>query len=133
VLARRSPVPVEVEVPAGRRLPEPIETTAYYVVAEALTNATKHADASTVTVTVETITIQTGTIETNTAPAGAVLRVRVHDDGRGGARIAGGSGLLGLRDRVETLRGRFAVHSAPGTGTTVQAQLPLQPDGATAG
>jgi signal transduction histidine kinase len=110
-LARRSPVPVRLDAPAGRRLPEPIEVAAYYVVAEALTNA---ADASTVTVTVGT----------DTTPTGAVLRVRVHDDGRGG-RSTGGSGLLELRDRVEALGGGLAVHSAPGTGTTVQAELPL--------
>jgi signal transduction histidine kinase len=115
-LARRSVVPVKVEVPADRRLPEPIETAAYYIVTETLTNATKHARASLVTVTVET----------DTGPAGAVVRITVHDDGRGGARFADGSGLLGLKDRVETLSGRLVVRSAPGTGTTVQAELPLQ-------
>jgi signal transduction histidine kinase len=115
-LARRSRVPVQFTALADRRLPEPIETAAYYVVAEALTNATKHADASTVTVRVEI----------DTVPAGAVLRVQVHDDGRGGAQFTGGSGLLGLKDRVETLGGRLALHSAPGTGTTVQAEFPLQ-------
>jgi signal transduction histidine kinase len=115
-LARRSPVPVKVDVPADRRLPEPLETAAYYIVSEALTNATKHADASVVTVTVETAG----------APAGAVLHVRVHDDGRGGARFTGGSGLLGLKDRVEALGGRLTVRSTSGTGTTVEAELPLQ-------
>jgi signal transduction histidine kinase len=115
-LARRSLVPVKVEVPAERRLPEPVETAAYYIVTEALTNATKHADASVVTVTVET----------DTTSAGAVLRVGVHDDGRGGARLTGGSGLLGLKDRVEALGGRLTVRSTPGTGTTVEAELPLQ-------
>jgi signal transduction histidine kinase len=114
-LARRSPVPVQIKALTDQRLSEPIETAAYYVVAEALTNATKHADASTVTVMVEIDTI----------PAGAVLKVQVHDDGRGGALFTGGSGLLGLKDRVETLGGRLAVHSAPGTGTTVQAEFPL--------
>jgi signal transduction histidine kinase len=115
-LARRSVVPIKVEIPADRRLPEPIETAAYYIVTEALTNATKHARASVVTVTVET----------DTGPAGAIVRITVHDDGRGGARFADGSGLLGLKDRVETLSGRLVVRSAPGAGTTVQAELPLQ-------
>ncbi|GEL25219.1 hypothetical protein PSU4_41730 [Pseudonocardia sulfidoxydans NBRC 16205] len=120
-LARRSPVPVQVEVPAGRRLPDPIETAAYYVVAEALTNAAKHADASVVTVTVEV----------GTGAAGAVVCVAVRDDGRGGAHLGGGSGLLGLKDRVEALGGRLLVRSAPGAGTVIQAELPL-PSTATA-
>jgi signal transduction histidine kinase len=118
-LARRSAVPVQVEVSAIGRMPVPIETAAYYVVAEALTNATKHAQASAVTVTVET----------DDTPAGPVLRVRVQDDGRGAVQLTGGSGLLGLADRVETLGGRLAVRSEPGSGTTVQAEMPLDPDG----
>ncbi|WP_433296513.1 AAA family ATPase [Pseudonocardia sp. CA-142604] len=114
-LARRSRVPVRIKAPA-RRLPDPVEIAAYYVVAEALTNATKHAEPSVVTVEVQ--------IETT--PAGVVLRVRVHDDGRGGAHFTGGTGLLGLKDRVETLGGRLALHSAPGAGTAVLAEFPLQ-------
>jgi signal transduction histidine kinase len=115
-LARRSRVPVRIKAPAGRRLPEPVEIAAYYVVAEALTNATKHAEPSIVTVEVEI----------DTTPASVVLRVQVHDDGRGGARFTGGTGLLGLKDRVETLGGRLALHSAPGAGTAVLAEFPLQ-------
>jgi signal transduction histidine kinase len=111
-LARRSAVPVELHVQTDRRLPEPIEIAAYYLVAEALTNVAKHAHASTVHVEVD-------------IADGNVLRVRVRDDGRGGANLAGGSGLVGLDDRVEALGGRFRVHSAPGAGTTVQAELPL--------
>jgi signal transduction histidine kinase len=118
-LARRSAVPVQVEVSVIGRMPVPIETAAYYVVAEALTNATKHAQASAVTVTVET----------DDTPAGPVLRVQVQDDGRGAVQLTGGSGLLGLADRVEALHGRFAVRSEPGSGTTVQAEMPLDPDG----
>jgi signal transduction histidine kinase len=110
-LARRSPVPVELDVPADR-LPEQIETAAYYLVAEALTNTTKHAQATTVSVTVET-------------DATTVLHVQVRDDGRGGADLAAGSGLIGLQDRVEALGGRFTVQTAPGAGTTVQAEFPL--------
>jgi signal transduction histidine kinase len=111
---------VRIKAPAGRRLPEPVEIAAYYVVAEALTNATKHAEPSIVTVEVEI----------DTTPAGAVLRVQVHDDGRGGAHFTGGTGLLGLKDRVEALGGRLALHSAPGAGTAVQAEFPLQRAGA---
>ncbi|MHA6616684.1 AAA family ATPase [Pseudonocardia sp. DLS-67] len=118
-LGRRSRVPVRIKASAGRRLPEPVEVAAYYVVAEALTNATKHAEPSIVTVEVEI----------DTTPAGVVLRVRVHDDGHGGAHFTGGTGLLGLRDRVETLGGRLTLHSAPGAGTAVLAEFPLQRGG----
>jgi signal transduction histidine kinase len=111
-LARRSPVPVELDVRADRRLPEPIEIAAYYLVAEALTNVAKHAHATTAHVEIDTAD-------------GDVLRVRVRDDGRGGANLAGGSGLVGLHDRVDALGGRFRVHSAPDTGTVVEAELPL--------
>jgi signal transduction histidine kinase len=114
-LARRSAVPVELDVQTDRRLPEPIEIAAYYLVAEALTNVVKHAQASTVHVG----------IYTADGAAGDVLRVRVRDDGRGGADLAGGSGLVGLGDRVEALGGRLWVDSAPGAGTTVRAELPL--------
>ena len=100
-----------------RRLPEPIEIAAYYLVAEALTNAAKHAHASIVHVEADTAD----------RDAGAVLRVLVRDDGRGGADLAGGSGLVGLKDRVEALGGRLWVQTAPGAGTTVRAELPLGP------
>jgi signal transduction histidine kinase len=118
-LARRSRVPVQIKAPAGRRLPEPVEVAAYYVVAEALTNATKHAEPSIVTVEVEI----------DTTPDGTVLRVQVRDDGRGGAQFTGGSGLLGLKDRVETLGGQLALDSRPGIGTAVLAEFPLQRTG----
>src|SRR4051794_12954920 len=114
-LARRSAVPVDLIIRVDERLPESIEIAVYYVVAEALTNATKHAQASLVTVTVETVG----------APGGTHLRVSVRDDGRGATSLTGGSGLLGLQDRVETLGGRLTVRSAPGAGTTVQAEIPL--------
>jgi signal transduction histidine kinase len=101
-LARRSPIPVELNVWTDRQLPEPIEIAAYYVVAEALTNAAKHAHASRVDID----------IDIDTADAGdGVLRVRVCDDGRGGADFAGGSGLVGLKDRAEALGGRLGVQS----------------------
>jgi signal transduction histidine kinase len=114
-LARRSPVPVELDVRADGRLPEPIEIAAYYLIAEALTNAAKHANATTVHV------------EVGIGEADDVLRVQVRDDGRGGARVSAGSGLVGLADRVEALGGRLRVHSASDAGTTVYAELPLRP------
>lgn len=110
-IARRSPVPVELDVRIPARLPEPLEVTAYYVVAEALTNVAKHAHASVATVTVET--------------AGEVLRVSVRDDGVGGATFARGTGLPGLKDRVEALGGRISIESGPAAGTTLRADLPL--------
>ena len=112
-LARRSPVPVDLEVRADGRLPEPVEVSAYYIVAEALTNAAKHARASAVGVEAEV--------------AGDLLRVTVRDNGVGGACLAGGSGLAGLKDRVEALGGRIVLHSPRGAGTSLRAELPLTP------
>src|ERR1700758_928255 len=114
-LARRSKVPVQLDVALTQRLPEPIETATYYVVAEALTNAAKHAHASTVHVQ----------IDADDTDADGSLRVWGRDDGRGGAAPAGGSGLVGLKDRVDALGGHLWLHSPPGTGTTLQAELPL--------
>jgi signal transduction histidine kinase len=114
-LARRSAVPVRLDVRLDRRLPEPVELAAYYAVAEALTNAAKHAQATAVDVDVQ---------------AGEdVLHVLVRDDGRGGADPAGGSGLVGLTDRVEALGGRFSLQSPPGAGTTVHIALSLADPG----
>jgi signal transduction histidine kinase len=110
-LARRSPVPVDLKIHADERLPEPVEVSAYYVVAEALTNAAKHARASAIGVEAE--------IDND------LLRVTVRDDGVGGARLGGGSGLAGLKDRVEALGGRIVLHSPRGAGTTLRAELPL--------
>jgi signal transduction histidine kinase len=114
-LARRSNVPVQLDVALSQRLPEPIETATYYVVAEALTNAAKHADASTVHVQVDA----------DDNAADGALRVWVRDDGRGGADPSGGSGLVGLKDRVDALGGHLWLHSPPGAGTTIEAELPL--------
>ena len=94
-LARRSPIPVSIDVARVARLPEPIETAVYYVVSEALANAAKHSQASEVSVNV--ISDATG------------VRVAVADDGVGGAALSCGSGLIGLVDRVEALGGRFAL------------------------
>jgi signal transduction histidine kinase len=110
-LARRSAIPVRLDVQVEGRLPEQIETAAYYVVCEALTNAAKHAHASVVDIEV--------------AAGEGVLRLCVRDDGRGGADLTGGSGLVGLRDRAEALGGRIWLHSPSGQGTTLQVQLPV--------
>jgi signal transduction histidine kinase len=111
-LARRSAVPVDLEVAAEDRLPEPVEVAAYYVVSEALTNTTKHASASHARVAVE--------------QRDGVLRLSVGDDGVGGAEPARGSGLIGLRDRVEALGGSIQVTSRPGEGTVIAVELPLR-------
>jgi signal transduction histidine kinase len=110
-LGRRSPVPVELDVRAQERLPEPIEVAAYYVVTEALTNAAKHAHASVVRVEAEVLD--------------GDLRVSVQDDGVGGANPARGSGLVGLTDRVEALGGKLTLDSPPAAGTTLRIDLPL--------
>jgi len=110
-LARRCPVRVDLEVRVDGRLPEPVEVSAYYVVAEALTNAAKHARASAVGVEAEVV--------------GDLLRITVRDDGVGGADLAGGTGLAGLKDRVEALGGRIVLHSPRGAGTSLRAELPL--------
>jgi signal transduction histidine kinase len=110
-LAGRSAVPVRLDVRIGGRLPEPVEVAAYYVVSEMLTNAAKHARASVAQVDAEA--------------SGGTLRVSVRDDGTGGADPARGSGLVGLKDRVEALGGTFSVNSPDGGGTTVCCALPL--------
>ncbi|MFD0580648.1 AAA family ATPase [Dactylosporangium darangshiense] len=112
-LARRSPVPVSLDMHTAGRLPEHVEVSVYYVVAEALTNAAKHAHASAARVAVEADT------------ADALLRVTVDDDGVGGADFAHGTGLTGLKDRVEALGGRIVLRSPRGAGTTLRVELPL--------
>jgi len=111
-LARRSTVPVELDLGVEGRLPDSAEVAAYYVVAESLTNAAKHAQASEVTVKVDT--------------DGTDLRLCIRDDGAGGADSRGGSGLVGLRDRVEALGGRLLVSSPVGNGTSLVATIPLR-------
>jgi signal transduction histidine kinase len=109
-LATRSSVPVEYDV-VDERFAEELEIAVYYVAGEALTNAAKHAEASVVRVSVRVVE--------------ATLVLEVVDDGRGGAVAGGGSGLVGLGDRVEALRGRLRVTSPVGAGTTVRAEFPL--------
>jgi signal transduction histidine kinase len=110
-LARRSAVPVEIDAPGNGRLPERVEVTAYYVVSEALTNVAKHAHASVAQVGLE-------------AGDGQV-RLTIRDDGVGGAEFGQGSGLIGLRDRVDALGGTIEMTSAPGSGTTLVVIIPI--------
>jgi PAS domain S-box-containing protein len=112
-LAERTPAEVDVCGLPEDRLPDRVEVAAYYVVAEALTNTAKYAEAGRATVSV--------------AVRGKSLIVLVEDDGRGGADITGGSGLRGLADRVEALGGTLVVDSAAGVGTKVRAQIPVEP------
>jgi signal transduction histidine kinase len=111
-LARRSSVPVELELDVPARLPEPVEVAAYYVVSEALANAAKHAQASVAQVEAQA--------------HDGLLHLSVRDDGVGGAAPRGGSGLVGLADRVEALGGTIKIHSPPGHGTRLQIDLPIQ-------
>jgi signal transduction histidine kinase len=109
-LASRAPLPVELETSSGQRLPERVESVAYFVVAEALTNVAKYSQASHASITL-------------TRTNGSVL-VEVADDGVGGADPANGTGLRGLLDRVAALDGSLECDSRPGTGTTVRARIP---------
>jgi signal transduction histidine kinase len=108
----RVSMPVELELSLERRLPAAVEAAAYYVCAETVTNAVKHAQASTISLRIE--------------DTGQTLRVSVRDDGCGGIGDTDGTGLRGLRDRVEALDGIFEVESQPGQGTWVLAMFPLE-------
>jgi signal transduction histidine kinase len=109
-LARRSTVPVELDVRIDQRLPEPVETAIYYTVSEALTNVTKHARATTVDVHIR---VQD------------TVRLSIEDDGIGGADLRRGTGLVGLKDRVEALDGRLDIVSPTGHGTALLADIPI--------
>jgi len=111
-LVARSPLRVNLDVRADGRFPEPVEVTAYYVVSESLTNAAKYADAPVVDVAVTT--------------DGGALHVEIRDDGRGGADPAKGSGLLGLKDRVQAIGGTMHLTSPPTAGTSLRIELPLR-------
>lgn len=111
-LARRSAVPVDLDVTTNARCPEPVEIAAYYVASEALANAMKHAQAS--------------RIEMSLTTRHGSLLLSIRDDGVGGADPARGSGLAGLTDRVEALGGSIRLHSAAGAGTHITAHLPLE-------
>jgi signal transduction histidine kinase len=111
VVTRRAPLPVTLESSCDGDLPGSVAAAAYYVVAEALTNAAKYAEASCVNVRV--------------GSRGDTVHVEVSDDGQGGATVSEGSGLLNLTDRVAALGGRLTIVSPPGVGTTVTAVIPL--------
>ena len=110
-LARRSSVPVDLDLRAARRLPETIETTVYRLVSETLANAAAHSRASVVHVDLDL-----------TGP----VRLSIHDDGTGGARTGPGSALSDLKDRTEALGGTFTLDSPAGKGTTVRVSLPAE-------
>jgi signal transduction histidine kinase len=110
-LARRSSIPVDVDIQVDRRLPEPVEIAAYYTACEALTNAAKHARAT--------------AADIEAAESDGVLHVRIRDNGRGGADFSDGSGLVGLKDRAEALGGHLRIDSRPGAGTTLEITLPV--------
>jgi signal transduction histidine kinase len=103
---------VEVDSSLQSRLPPPVEVAAYYVVAEALTNAAKHAGASFARVRARL--------------RGDRLQLSVHDDGSGGADPARGTGLIGLTDRIQALGGTITLHSPIGEGTTLDVDLPVR-------
>jgi signal transduction histidine kinase/uncharacterized protein YoaH (UPF0181 family) len=110
-LVARSPLRVNLDFRADGRFPEPVEVAAYYVVSESLTNAAKYAD--------------TPVVDVALAADDGFLRVEVRDNGCGGADPAAGSGLLGLRDRVEAIGGTMHLTSPPGAGTSLRVELPL--------
>ena len=103
-------MPVDTDVAVDERLAPPVEAAAYFVVAEALTNVDKYADATSARVEIRR--------------DGDTLHVEVSDDGRGGAVLGKGSGLRGLVDRLAALDGTLSVDSAPGAGTVVRARVP---------
>jgi CheY-like chemotaxis protein len=113
-LARRSTAPVDLEIAVPRRLPDYVEVAGYYVVAEALTNVAKHAQASQVHLAVKT--------------ESDYLYLSIRDDGIGGADAGKGSGLIGLVDRVEALGGRISITSHRGDGTSLDVMIPLRRD-----
>jgi signal transduction histidine kinase len=116
-LARRSALPVELEMRYKRRLPEHVEVAAYYVVSEALTNAAKHAQASVVKIDV---------VEQD-----AILKLAIRDDGVGGADPSQGTGLAGLADRIEALGGRLEIVSPVRSGTSLSIEIPVEGQSAT--
>ncbi len=117
-LARRSDIPVGLDINIEGRPPERVEVTAYYIVSEALTNTAKHAHATMAHIDVDTTQV--------------AVRLAVRDDGVGGADPARGSGLIGLYDRVEAAGGTIVIRSPVGEGTELLAELPLWPIGAPA-
>jgi signal transduction histidine kinase len=112
-LARRSAVPVELDLNLGPRLGEHVEAAGYYIASEAITNVAKHAQASVIDMRVD--------------GCDGALALSISDDGIGGADPSRGSGIIGLKDRVEALGGTISVLSPPGHGTALHIQLPADP------
>jgi signal transduction histidine kinase len=110
-LGRRSPVRVKLDMGFEHRLPDQVEVAAYYTVSEALTNASKHARAARVWVSLQ--------VEDN------MLGLSIRDDGVGGADASRGSGLTGLRDRIEALGGKIQLNSPSGAGTLIDVEIPI--------
>jgi len=115
-LARRSAIPVELHLSLGSRPAEHLQVAGYYIASEALTNTAKHAQASVITMRVD--------------GRDGALTLSIRDDGIGGADPSRGSGIIGLRDRVEALGGTISVLSPPGHGTTLHVHLPAAPSAA---
>ena len=113
ILARRAAIPVKLDIRTETRLADPVEVAAYYVVSEALTNTTKHGRASSVRVSLD--------------QHDGLLQLSIRDDGVGGADPARGTGLTGLRDRVQALGGSIEMDSPAGEGTGILVELPLRP------
>jgi PAS domain S-box-containing protein len=111
MLAQRSTIPIELDVRTDERLPQPIEIAAYFITSEAVANATKHANAS--------------RIDVSLAQRNGSLLLSIRDDGVGGADRTRGSGLVGLTDRVDALGGTIDIESTPGAGTSLVVVLPL--------
>jgi signal transduction histidine kinase len=112
-LARRSAVPVELDLNLGSRLGEQVEAAGYYIASEAVNNVVKHAQASVIDMRVD--------------GCDGALALSISDDGIGGADPSRGSGIIGLKDRVEALGGTISVLSPPGHGTALHIQLPADP------
>ncbi|MFG2042816.1 DUF4118 domain-containing protein [Dactylosporangium sp. NPDC048998] len=121
-LARRCPVPVAVHCGPKRRLPGHVEVAAYYVVSEALANSATHADASAIDVELDIVADESAT---GAEARGEILSVTVHDDGAGGVDPRQGSGLAGVRDRIEALGGTLSLTSPAGRGTSLSVKLPV--------
>src|SRR5581483_4676342 len=110
-LARRTPLDVDVVHVPDERFHPTVEVAAYFVVSEALTNVVKHAEAS--------------NVRLSARRENGSLVVKVEDDGRGGAKPQGGTGLIGLTDRVEALRGTLSISSSEADGTLLRAEIPI--------
>jgi signal transduction histidine kinase len=110
-LGRRSPVRVKLDTRYEQRLPDVVEVAVYYIVSEALTNASKHAQAT--------------RVWTSLGVADEILQLSIRDDGIGGADPERGSGLIGLKDRVDALNGTIAIESPPGGGTIIDVKIPV--------